>query len=107
MKSLQSIEYSVVFNDNFAHLVSLLEERKYDKIFILTDRNTGEYCLPVFTKLMPADFSYDIIEVDPGEENKNIDFCIGVWKMLLDFGAERNSLMINLGGGVVTDMGGF
>src|SRR5690606_32174448 len=42
-----------------------------------------------------------------GEENKNIDFCIGIWKMLLDFGAERNSLLINLGGGVVTDMGGF
>src|SRR3546814_15534614 len=56
---------------------------------------------------MPVDFKYDIIEVDPGEENKNIDFCIGVWKMLLDFGADRNSLLINLGGGVVTDMGGF
>lgn len=107
MKSLQSIDYSVVFNDNFAHLVNLLEEKKYAKVFVLTDRNTGEHCLPVFTKLMPADFSYDIIEVDPGEENKNIDFCIGVWKMLLDFGAERNSLLINLGGGVVTDMGGF
>ncbi|MGZ5135834.1 MAG: 3-dehydroquinate synthase, partial [Flavitalea sp.] len=42
-----------------------------------------------------------------GEENKNIDFCIGIWKMLLDFKADRNSLLVNLGGGVITDMGGF
>lgn len=107
MENIQSIGYSVVFDDDFKHLGDLLAERKYDKVFVLTDRNTGEFCLPVLTKLMPADFKYDIIEVDPGEENKNIDFCIGVWKMLLDFGAERNSLMINLGGGVVTDLGGF
>lgn len=107
MNSIQSIDYSVVFNDGFNDLATLLAERNYAKVFVLTDRNTGEHCLPVFTKLMPTDFSYDIIEVDPGEENKNIDFCIGVWKMLLDFGAERNSLMINLGGGVVTDLGGF
>src|SRR5690606_38002565 len=46
-------------------------------------------------------------EVDPGEENKTIDYCIGVWKMMLDFNADRRSLLINLGGGVVTDMGGF
>ena len=51
--------------------------------------------------------NYDIIEVDSGEENKNIDFCIGVWKTMLDFGADRYSLLINLGGGVITDMGGF
>src|SRR5690606_9708441 len=47
------------------------------------------------------------IEVDPGEENKNIDYCIGVWKTMLDFGVERKALMLNLGGGVVTDLGGF
>lgn len=56
---------------------------------------------------MPELVDYDIIEVDPGEENKNIDFCIGVWNTMLDFGADRKALMLNLGGGVVTDMGGF
>lgn len=50
---------------------------------------------------------FDIIETDNGEENKSIDFCIGIWKTLLDFGADRKALMINLGGGVITDMGGF
>jgi len=107
MDKIDSISYSVFFESNFESLVQLLKEKKYSKIFILTDRNTEAHCLPVFSGAMPADFTYDIIEVDPGEENKNIDFCIGIWKMLLDFGADRNSLLINLGGGVITDMGGF
>lgn len=107
MKVLDSIGYSIFFENGFDSLIQFLKERSYSKVFILTDRNTGEQCLPILTSSMPSDFKYDIIEVDPGEENKNIDFCIGVWKMLLDFGADRNSLLINLGGGVVTDMGGF
>jgi 3-dehydroquinate synthase len=73
----------------------------------LVDRNTNDHCLPLFQSLLPDLIDYDIIEVDPGEENKNIDYCIGVWKTMLDFGVERKALMINLGGGVVTDMGGF
>jgi 3-dehydroquinate synthase len=51
--------------------------------------------------------NYDIIEINAGEESKDIDFCIGIWKMLIDFGADRKSLMINLGGGVISDLGGF
>jgi len=107
MKKIDSIGYSVFFENGFDSLAQFLKEKAYSKIFILTDRNTEEHCLPVLTSAMPSDFIYDIIEIDPGEENKNIDFCIGIWKMLLDFGADRNSLLINLGGGVVTDMGGF
>lgn len=107
MTPIQSLGYSVYFENNFESLHHLLKERNYSKVFILTDENTGEHCLFHFLANMPADFAYDLIEVDPGEENKNIDFCIGIWKMLLDFDADRNSLLINLGGGVVTDMGGF
>lgn len=107
MEKINSIGYSVFFENKFESLVQLLEIKNYSKIFILTDRNTEAHCLPILTSAMPSDFTYDIIEVDPGEENKNIDFCIGIWKMLLDFGADRNSLLINLGGGVITDMGGF
>ncbi len=107
MKAIQSLGYQVFFENNFESLQMLLQERKYSKVFVLTDENTGKHCLQVFLSQMPADFLYDLIEVDAGEENKNIDFCIGIWKMLLDFGADRNAVMINLGGGVVTDMGGF
>lgn len=107
MLPIQSNGYSVFFDTDLSGLKTLLAESNYTKIFFLTDINTSEHCLPVIRKYLPELDTYDIIEVDPGEENKNIDYCIGVWQNLLDFGADRNSLMINLGGGVITDLGGF
>jgi 3-dehydroquinate synthase len=107
MQPIASNGYSVFFDNSLQEIKNFLNNSNYSKIFFLTDRNTAEHCLPVIQQNLPGLKEYDIIEVDPGEENKNIDFCIGVWNMLLDFGADRNSLLINLGGGVVTDMGGF
>ncbi|KAA8476265.1 3-dehydroquinate synthase [Arcticibacter tournemirensis] len=107
MLPIQSNGYSVFFDNSLASLKEFLNTSDYSKVFFLTDLNTSEHCLPLIGKYLPELDNYDIIEVDPGEENKNIDYCIGVWQMLLDFGADRNSLLINLGGGVITDMGGF
>ncbi|WP_207422923.1 3-dehydroquinate synthase [Desertivirga brevis] len=107
MLPIPSNSYSVFFDTDLKELKNLLQSSNYTKIFFLTDTNTSEHCLPVIQKHIPELDTYDIIEIDPGEENKNIDYCIGVWQNLLDFGADRNSLMINLGGGVITDMGGF
>jgi len=107
INEIKGNSYSVFFDKQLSSLQDFLNNHNYSKIFILTDRNTGEYCLPVLKNALPALTDYDLIEIDPGEENKNIDFCIGIWKMLLDFGADRKSLMINLGGGVITDIGGF
>jgi 3-dehydroquinate synthase len=99
--------YDVVFDNELNELQSFLIDHDYSQLLILVDRNTNDHCLPVIQAAIPDIVDYDIIEVDPGEENKNIDFCIGVWKTMLDFGADRKALMMNLGGGVVTDMGGF
>lgn len=107
LEAIRSLGYQVCFEDGLGSLDTFINEGNYSKVLLLVDRNTAEYCLPVFQELLPGLTEYDIIEVDPGEENKNIDFCIGIWKMMLDFGADRKSLLINLGGGVVTDMGGF
>lgn len=107
MQPIQSNGYSVFFDNKLTELKAFLDSSSYSKVFFLTDLNTSEHCMPLIGKYLPHLENYDIIEVDPGEENKNIDYCIGVWRMLLDFGADRNSLLINLGGGVVTDMGGF
>ncbi len=104
---ISSIGYDVVFDNSLAALADFIASTPYAKVLILTDRNTCEHCLPVLQAALPEFDGYDVIEVDPGEENKNIDFCVGIWKMMLDFGADRKSLLINLGGGVVTDMGGF
>ncbi|MEN5054659.1 3-dehydroquinate synthase [Sphingobacterium kitahiroshimense] len=107
MQFIESLGYQVVFDDSLQSLKTFIQERNYSKIFVLVDRNTNDNCMPVVQPILAELGNYDVIEVDPGEENKNIDFCIGVWKTMLDFGADRHSLLINLGGGVVTDMGGF
>jgi len=104
---IPSIGYNVYFEKDLSSLRGFLAEGGYSKILVFVDRNTCEHCLPVLQSLVPELAEQDIIEIDPGEENKNIDFCIGVWKMMLDFGVDRKALLVNLGGGVVTDMGGF
>ena len=107
MNSIESNNYTIYFDNSLQSLSDLLAERNYSKIFILTDELTGEHCLPVLQAKLPDLTEFDIIEVPNGEENKTIDFCIGIWRMLLDFEADRSALLINLGGGVVTDMGSF
>ncbi|MGY3051947.1 3-dehydroquinate synthase [Pedobacter sp. UYEF25] len=110
MKSLESLDsagHKIFFETGLRDLATLLEEKKYSKVFLLTDEHTIVKCLPVFQEMLQDFEEFDLIETSAGEESKTIDFCIGIWKTLLDFGADRKSLLINLGGGVVTDMGGF
>ncbi len=104
MNTLNSISYPIYFKHTLAELATFIEKGNYSKCFVLTDENTGEHCLPIIKDYIK---DFDIIEIAAGEENKNIDFCIGVWKMLIDFDADRQSLLINLGGGVISDLGGF
>lgn len=107
MSHITSSTYNIYFDNNLKDLQEFLNQNNYSKIFIITDEHTGEHCLPVLQEKLPQLTEFDIIEIPYGEENKNIDFCIGIWRMLLDFEADRNALVINLGGGVVTDMGSF
>jgi 3-dehydroquinate synthase len=107
MNTLNSISYPIYFNDTITELAKFVEQGNYSRFFVLTDENTAKYCLPVIRKHIDKLDNFDIIEINAGEESKNIDFCIGVWKMLIDFSADRQSLLINLGGGVISDLGGF
>jgi len=107
MDTIISINYPIYFNESLFELSRFIEKGKYSKFFILTDEHTGKYCLPLVQQYLPKDANYDLIEINAGEESKTIDYCVGIWKMLIDFGADRNSLLINLGGGVISDMGGF
>jgi 3-dehydroquinate synthase len=76
------------------------------KVFLLTDQNTSRCCKPVLGAYV--DFSeIKEITIPAGEENKTIETCQHVWQVLQENGATRSSLLINLGGGVVTDLGGF
>lgn len=77
------------------------------KIFILADENTFKHCLPLLLSKIEALQEAEIIEVANGEDNKSIDVCVQVWQMLSEKKATRHDLFINLGGGVICDMGGF
>jgi 3-dehydroquinate synthase len=107
MNKLDSAGHTIHFETQLTPLKEVFESGKYSKIFVFVDSNTSELCVPLFREMLDDFNNFDLIETDPGEENKNIDFCIGIWKTLLDFGADRKCLMVNLGGGVITDMGGF
>ncbi|HZY39622.1 MAG TPA: 3-dehydroquinate synthase [Mucilaginibacter sp.] len=107
MKTIQSDGYPIFFENSIEELATFVKAGNYSRTFILTDENTAEHCLPLVEKYFEDKDNYDLIEVPYGEENKSIDTCIGIWKLLIDFGADRKALMINLGGGVITDMGGF
>jgi len=99
---------NIHFNDEgIAQLNNYIQTKLPSGIFILVDENTHEYCLPAFLSQLATETTIEIIEIESGEENKNIHTCTGVWEALSELGANRKSLMINLGGGVITDLGGF
>jgi len=76
-------------------------------IFVIIDENIETYCLPHFISKFGPEANCQTIRIPHGEKNKNIHTCIYVWETLSRKGADRNSLIINLGGGIVTDLGGF
>src|SRR6201996_4476968 len=107
MDTIQSDNYPIFFDNSIDELAKFVRAGHYSRFFILTDENTAIHCLPAIREHFNDADNFDIIEINAGEESKDIDFCIGIWKMLIDFGADRKGLMINLGGGVITDLGGF
>lgn len=108
MQSIQANNYPVHFNETgYEKLNQHLKENKYSNLFIIVDSNTNEYCLSKFLPLLETDLTIEIIEFEAGEINKNIETCIEIWNVLTELGADRKTLIINIGGGVVTDLGGF
>ena len=108
MKSILSTDYYVHFNSNsFIELWKYLRENFHSKLFVLADANTRKYCLPYFLEQMEEKLDFEIIEIEAGEIHKNIDTCGIIWDQLSNLGADRKSVLLNLGGGVITDMGGF
>lgn len=87
-------------------LHSAIQKCPHDKLFILVDEHTKQLCLPLISRLECLKNAY-IITIGPEDIHKNLETLAHVWKELSDQGATRHSLMINLGGGMVTDLGGF
>ena len=90
---------------NFGDLRSFLSNALAGRrAFLLTDSNCLHHCWP---ELVDPLGEIEILEVEPGEHSKDLDIVNGLWHTLLELHADRNSVLISLGGGVVTDLGGF
>ena len=97
----------IAFTDNPSGvLTEMVADLKPDHIFILTDSNTARHCLPLISSFREQFPTIDIT-IPAGEANKNLSTLSSVWETLCRKGGSRKSLLINLGGGVVTDLGGF
>ena len=108
LKSIAGSNYDITFSENgYVALNNLLESKSYSSISILVDNHTKDLCLPYFLKYFENLKGIPVIEIPANEINKHLDTCRDVWQKLSDMGADRKSLLINLGGGVVTDLGGF
>jgi len=95
-------EHIVISKNAIAYLENFLSSQEYTKVFVLVDENTRKHCLPELK------YPFDtIIEIESGELNKNLDSATAIWESMLALGADRHSALVNLGGGVIGDMGGF
>ena len=95
-----------ICEDFIPELNQAIGEQSADSIFILTDNNTRDLCLPVALQSDKLKGSH-VITIKSGDENKHIDSAVEIWKFLSENGATRKSLLISLGGGMITDIGGF
>lgn len=108
MKSIKAATYFVHFQENgYKELNTLIASKAYSSIFILVDENTHRCCYGKFIQNVVTNCPIEIIEIEAGEINKNLETCTGVWNVLTELNADRKSLLITLGGGVITDLGGF
>lgn len=93
-------------NDLNKDLTKILNSISFDKLFVLTDTNTDKLCYPFIAKNEHIANAGKIV-IEAGDNNKNIESLSSIWEYLSQNGATRHSLLINLGGGMLTDIGGF
>lgn len=112
MQSISGNGYPIVFNEEgYQSLNQLLADKNYSSLFVLVDNHTNTHCIPSFLPVLATDTPIEIIEIDAEENSteslKNLTTCSEIWSILTELGADRKSLLINLGGGVISDIGGF
>ena len=108
MKTINTENHPVIIGDeSVSELNDFLVTEKHSTIFILVDESTKKHCFPKLKKKVTLLQKANVICIKSGEKNKNIRTCEKIWKELSKQNADRKSLIVNLGGGVITDLGGF
>lgn len=93
-----------ITNDVVTAINDFLSANPYQKIGVLVDNNTYIHCYPLISSSLPEHF---VVNIAAGEKHKDLSTCNGIWEEMTDHQMDRKSLLINLGGGVIGDMGGF
>ncbi len=97
-------QHIIAATDVAATLEQLLREIEHDRLYVLTDGQTAQLCYPLVAQAVGGAHQ---ITIPAGDDNKHVDSLCHVWSELSAHGATRHSLLINVGGGMVTDLGGF
>jgi len=97
----------ISFINNLQEITTIFSFEKYSQCIILVDENTKAHCLPLLLNANETLTQAKVVEIISGEVNKNFTTCEKVWQQLFEWEIDRNTLLINLGGGVISDMGGF
>ncbi|HET8861537.1 3-dehydroquinate synthase [Marivirga sp.] len=95
---------SNVYFEEIRYIKELLASVEYSQLFVLADENSKKHCYPFLKEYLT---NHQLIEIKSGEKHKTLDSCNLIWNTLTEATADRKALLINLGGGVITDMGGF
>ena len=91
---------------DLTHLHSILANLPKAQLFVLTDQHSAEYCLPILADSI-GQIPYHLLTIEAGEQSKNLASVQTVWDFMLKHRATREAVLINLGGGMITDLGGF
>ena len=101
------VHSNIIFSQHIsAELRKIVQKYPTGKVFLLTDKTASGFCLPLIQDVID-EFSIKLVVIPSGEENKNIQSVGLVWNFMSNNGADRKSLLINIGGGMLTDLGGF
>lgn len=104
MKKISLQSYDVTIGDIGQSLSEYLSGREYTHVAILVDENTRQHCLP---KIIDSVSDHLLIQISSGETHKSLSSCEYIWSAMAEAQMDRHGLLINLGGGVIGDMGGF
>ncbi len=108
MAVIKSLGYTITIGkDALKAFSAFLKKEKYSSHIIICDENTIQFCLPALIMSCPLLKEAEIIELESGEASKSLEFSAHIWQTLIENKADKHSLVINLGGGVVSDLGGF
>ena len=100
-----SIEIGSLLEGSFDSL--MIDNYSESKKIIVVDENTNEFCLDYLITNFDCLKEAEVIMIPAGEENKLLDICAQVWLTWDEYKITRSDVVVNLGGGMITDIGGF